>query len=561
MTPAPDRSRSGKGTEEPDRANVPGSAGANRGSGIALLALILMFGNVLSRVLGLIREQLAASLFGAGNEIAAFTVADNLQTLLFDLMVSGALQAALVPVLAQWAAPDEASRAELRRIGGTLVVLVTIVLGSLVVVGMVFAPAIVDALTWFSGDGDARGQETVALTTRLVRIVLPAAVFLGVGTLLQAMLFALGRVTAPALSTAVRNLAIVIAAILFSGALGVESLAWGTVAGAIAIVLVQLWPLSRAGAMPILSLQLRHPALRQMALLYIPVFLGLLVNSAAVVVDRGLAWGAEEYALGAMRYATTLVQLVLGLVAAAISLAALPTLSRHFAAGDEAAFRATLGRALMLVTVLILPATFGLAALAEPISSLLFGYGETGDPEVGWITIALLGYLPGTLAAAYDQVFIFAFYARQNTRLPVLIGVLSVLVYFGVAFSTVDAFGMVGLVAANSVQFVVHGGVMWWLASRRFGWEAGPRLRQLIPRSAAAAVIMAIVSLGTWWVLDQALPDVSSGFGEVARRLLLVAFPAAIGGAIYMAIIWPVCGDEARRVWSHLLTRAGRVSG
>jgi putative peptidoglycan lipid II flippase len=523
-------------------------------SGIAALALILMAGNVLSRVLGLVREQLSASLFGTGDAIAAFTVADNLQTLLFDLMVSGALQAALVPVLAQWAAPDLASRAELRRLGGTLIALVTLILGVLATAGIVFAPAIVDGLTWFSGAGADRDDATVVLTIRLVRIVLPAAVFLGIGTLLQAMLFALDRVTAPALSTAVRNLAIVLAALLLSGALGVESLAWGTVAGAVAIVLVQIPPLARAGAMPVLSLHLRHPALREMALLYIPVFLGLLVSSAAVIVDRGLAWGAEEYALGAMRYATTLVQMVLGLVAAAIGLAALPTLSRHFAAADEEAFAATLGRALMLVTVLILPATFGLAALAAPVSSLLFGYGETGDAGARWIAIALLGYLPGTLAAAYDQVLIFAFYARRNTWLPVLVGVLAIVTYLTVALLSVEAFGMIGLVAANSAQFIVHAGVMWWFASRRFGWAADPRLNQLIPRCAMAALVMAFVALGTWWGLDHVLPG-AAGSREIARRGLLVAFPIAIASPIYLALIWPLCGGEVRRLWTQRQAR------
>ncbi|MDQ3540315.1 MAG: oligosaccharide flippase family protein, partial [Chloroflexota bacterium] len=376
------------------------------GSGIATLALIIMAGNVLSRMLGLVREQLAASLFGTGDAIAAFTVADNLQTLLFDLMVSGALQAALVPVLAQWVEPDPANRREFRRIGGTLVVLASLVLGGLAALGMVAAPGLVEGLIWFSGQPDARGEETRELTIRLVRIVLPAAVLLGIGTLLQAMLFALGRVAAPALSTAVRNLAIIVGAVVLSGTIGVESMAWGTVAGALMIVVIQVWPLARADALPVLGLDLGHPALRRILALYVPVFLGLLLNSVAVVVDRGLAWGAGEHALGAMRYATTLVQLVLGIVAAAISLASLPALSRHFSAGDHAAYRATLGRSLTLVTVLIFPATFGLAALSGPISSLLFGYGATDDSGVRQITLALLGYLPGTLAAAYDQVLI-----------------------------------------------------------------------------------------------------------------------------------------------------------
>lgn len=519
---------------------------SHTGSGIAILALVIMAGNVLSRMLGLVREQLAASLFGTGDAIAAFTVADNLQTLLFDLMVSGALQAALVPVLTQWAGPGLRSRPEFRRVGGTLVVLACLVLGGLAAIGMVIAPWLVEGLVWFSGQPDARGAETRELTIRLVRIVLPAAVLLGIGTLLQAMLFALGRVAAPALSTAVRNLAIIIGAVMLSGRLGVESMAWGTVAGALMIVLIQVWPLARAGALPILGLDFHHPALRRMVALYVPVFLGLLLNSVAVVVDRGLAWGAGEHALGAMRYATTLVQLVLGIVAAAIGLASLPALSRHFSAGDEAAYRATLGRSLTLVTVLIFPATFGLAALAAPISSLLFGYGATDDTGVRQITIALLGYLPGTLAAAYDQVLIFAFYARQNTRTPVLIGVLSVAVYFLVAFTSVDAFGMIGLVAANSIQFIVHAGTIWWLARREFGWTASPRLAALIPRCGAAALAMAFAAWLVWRLLELGLPVVGVSGGTITRRLLVVAVPVSVAALVYLAGIWTVMGGELR---------------
>src|SRR5699024_1782557 len=168
-----------------------------------------------------------------------------------------------------------------------------------------------------------------------------------------------------------RNTMIVLFTGLFGSLWGVEAMAWGTLAGAGAIVAIQIPPLVRHGVLPRLVFDWQHPALRQMGALYIPVFLGLIVNSSAVVVDRGLAWGAGEDAIGAMRYATTLVQLTLGIVAAAISLAALPTLSRHFSAGDLTSYRATLGRALVMVTVLIFPATFGLAALSSPIANLL----------------------------------------------------------------------------------------------------------------------------------------------------------------------------------------------
>ena len=528
-------------------AKAPDTAVPSAGRGIALAALVLMLGNVLSRVLGLVREQLAAGLFGTGDAIAAFTIADNIQTLLFDLLASGALQAALIPVLAQWAAPESRSREELRRIGGTLVTGVFVVVGVLVAFGMFFAPQVVDSLVWFSGDTQARGPETVALTVRLVRIVLPAALLLSIATVLQAVLYAIERVTAPALSTAVRNATIVVFTALFGSLWGVEAMAWGTLVGALAIVLIQIPPLVRNGVLPRPAFDVHHPALRQMGMLYIPVFLGLLVNTVAVLADRGLAWGAGEYAIGAMRYATTLVQLTLGIIAAAISLAALPTLSRHFQTGDTVAYRTTLGRALVMVTVLIFPATFGLAALSSPIAELLFGYGATGDEGLRHISMALLGYLPGTLAAAYDQVLIFAFYARQNTRLPVAIGVMAVLVYFAVAFSLVDAFGMMGLVIANSAQFIAHTLVIWHFGRKRFGWSASPRLRFLIPRCALAAGVAAGAGWALWVGLIHITPR-ATGMADIAIRIALVGAPMLVVAAIYLPWVSRLCPNEVAMI-------------
>jgi putative peptidoglycan lipid II flippase len=524
--------------------------------------MLIMLGNVLSRVLGLVREQLASGLFGTGDPIAAFTIADNVHTLLFDLLVSGMLQAALVPVLAGWVAPDSVTRAELRRISGALLTLFLVVGGGVIAFGMFFAPALVEVMTALGGGSDAREPGTTALTVTLVRMILPAVLFLGAGTVLMGVLYALERVTAPALSIAVRNAVVVLVMLLFAGWLDVKSMALGIVLGAISIVAMLLVPLRRAGALPRLNLDVGHPAVRRVLRLYVPIFLGLLVNTVAVVVDRNLAWGAEEDALGAMRYATTLVQMVLGLVAAAISLAALPTLSRHFTAGDEEAFVGTLGRALGMVTVLIVPAVLGLAAVANPAVALLFEHGATGPDQARLITIALLGYLPGTLCAAYDQVLIFAFYARQNTRTPVIVGVLAVGVYFTVALSLVDALGMLGLVLANSAQFTAHLVVMLWLARRGFGFDAAGRLGGTLARCFAAGIATAAVALLAWLTLRAMVPS-GTGWLDIGRELLLLAAPVAAGGLVYAAILHRLRVEEfvtlRRAVLGRLLPRFGNV--
>ena len=505
---------------EPEREN----------SGIGTAAMLLVGGTMLSRVLGLGREFLAAERFGTGDAIAAFTIADNVQTLLFDLTLSGMLQAALIPVLSVWSGEDDQSKAELRRISGALIVLTVVVVGGLSLLAAIFAPAVVRFMTIFGGGKEQRGAETAALTVELVRWIMPAVVLLGLGTVLMAILHAARRVAAPALGLAVRN-AVVIVVILVAGSrLGIRSFAVGTVIGAAAIVLTQLVPLVRMGLMPVPNLHVWHPAVQQVLRLYGPVFVGLLVSTSGVVIDRNLAWGAGEDALGVMRYATTLVQMVLGLVAAAIGLASLPVLARHFATGDEAAFTAVTSRALRLVTVLVLPATFGLAALAVPVVSLLFGHGATDAGGQRAITIALLGYLPGTVCAAYDQVLIFAFYARGDTRTPVLIGVLAIGVYLLVALSLVDRLGMLGLVLANSAQFAAHLLVIG-VAGRRVFWRRDGALERVFWRSAVASGVSAAAALTCWLAVRGVLSDARPG-GE----LLAVVLPVSTGVVAYIAI-------------------------
>jgi putative peptidoglycan lipid II flippase len=499
--------------------------------------MLLMAGTVLSRVLGLVREQLAAGKFGTGDEIAAFTVADNVATLVYDLLVSGMLQAALIPILAQWAAPEAATRAELRRISGALLTVVLIAVGLFALLGIVFAPGVVDVMTSIGGEGNARGAETVDLTVTMVRWILPSTVLLCAAGVLMAVLHAIGRVEGPSLALAARNAAVVVAIVVASGSLGVKSLAVGSVAGAGAILLLQIWPLLRAGALPRPNLAIGHPAVREVLKLYGPVFAGLIVSTAAVVIDRNLAWGAGEDALGAMRYATTIVQMVLGVVSAAISLAALPSLSRHFGRGDEASYRATLDRAVTMTAVLILPATFGMAAIGKPVVDLLFRHGATGEAGAREILIALLGYLPGTLAAAFDQILIFACYARRDTKTPVIVGVVSVGIYFAVALALVQPMGMLGLVLANSAQWAGHALIMWWIVRRRIGPATGGALQRTAITVGLAALASAVAACLVWLGLDAALPETASSAIGLLREVLVVGAPVAVAGAIYVTIL------------------------
>ncbi len=512
---------------EVGEAGTFGMPPAPAGPGLALIASVIFAGSLIGRVLGLVREQLAASRFGAGDQIAAFTVADNFNTLVFDLISSGMLEAALIPVLSALVVAGASGQMRLRRLTGVLLTISVAIAAVLATIGVIFAPALVRLMTALGGRGSRRDSAATELAIQNLRIVLPSLVFLVAGTIMIAALYAVQKPGAPALGSAARNLSVVVCIVAFGGHLGIRSMAVGVLAGAMVLAAMQWTSLRRAGLQPHLGIDRSLPELREIGRLYLPVFLGLIVSTIVVVVDRNLAWRAETDAVGAMRYATTLVQLILGLVVAAVSLAVLPQLSYQHSRASQAVFQEKLVQALRSITVLLLPAVIGMAVLARPIVRLLFEHGETGPAASKLIVAALLLYLPGHLLAGYDQVLIFAFYARKNTVLPVMVGLVASAAYLAVAFGLFDRYQMRGLVVANTAQFALHTILMVWFGRDMLGRRAFRDVGTTVLRAGAASLAMG----GIVWLVWLAIVRLagSTRMAEMAE----VVVPVAAGMAVY----------------------------
>jgi putative peptidoglycan lipid II flippase len=312
------------------------------------------------------------------------------------------------------------------------------------------------------------------------------------------------------------------------------------------------------------SLDLRHPAVRKIFKLYAPVGLSMVVSSTALVIDRNLASQVGEGAISAMRYATTLVQLALGIVAAGISLASLPSLSQHFSHGDTQAYRRTLAAGLRMVTLLVLPAAAGLLALSSPLVSLIFRHGRFTAEDQALVVLALLFYIPGLPFSAIDQVLIIAFYARKNTLTPVIIGIAAAGVYLAVAFGTVGTMGMTGLVLANSTQLTFHAivtGLLLWRALRSEGGLGGHGIAEVAFKALGASVLMAVVSWGVWWGIDKLLHPTALDPGyapSLAEEVITLGVPALAGGTVYAATIWLMRLPEVRMIVGRVTSRLKR---
>jgi putative peptidoglycan lipid II flippase len=253
------------------------------------------------------------------------------------------------------------------------------------------------------------------------------------------------------------------------------------------------------------------------------------------LIDRWLASGFER-ALSTMQFATTLIQFPLGLVAAAVSLAVLPTLSRQSASADEQAFRQTLGMGLKVVMLLVLPAAAGLVALASPITALLFEYGEFEARDTAITATALLFYLPSLPAAAIDQLLIFAFYARNNTLTPNLVQGAAILIYLLTASTLLFFFagqlGFLALVIGNSMQWIGHALLMWWLLRRHVSLQ-GLRLGEAAGKALLASVLMALVVYGIAHIGLPALLPAEMGAGG---PLLTIGVSGVAGVVLYLGL-------------------------
>jgi putative peptidoglycan lipid II flippase len=491
-------------------------------SGIARAAGINSLGNVASRLFGLVREAVIAGTFGATGATSAFDAVSGVPKMVYELLVGGMLSAALVPVLSEYA--TEERRAELAEILSILLSLATTVLVAVVILLELGAPWLVPVLL---GGFDA---ELMATATLLVRLIVPSILIYGLSGILQAFHYARKRFGYPALGAPAHNLGVIVAVVLLAGKLDVASLSIGILVAAVAQFLVQLPGLR--GVRLTWRLNWRHPVVRRILHLYAPVVLSIVIQNLGIILDRNLASRTVNEAITWMSKATFLIQLPLGLVSMAISLAVLPTLSQIDARQQLDRFKRTLSMGLRLVLVVIIPAGAGLLALGRPIVQLIFEHGAFTPADTEQTLLALRYYLIGLPFAAIDLPLVFAFYAQKDTVTPVVVGIIAVVVYVmvGPMLAFLLGWGFLGLVVANSVQLTGHALIMLVVFRRRFKGLRGYGVLTTALKALAASVPVALLGYASFWLLEPLAPD------GLVGEALIVGVGTGLGAVGYLIV-------------------------
>lgn len=516
---------------------------------IARAATLIMLGNVASRVLGVVRDQSIAYLFGASGTTDAYRAAYRVPQMAYDLLIGNSISAALVPTFTDYAQDED--RAELWRVVNAVLLGTLLALGTMAAVMMLFSRDLVALVA------SSFSPQEAQLATRLLRVMLPSLALLGLSAVMTAALYTLRRFIFPAFAAACFNAGIILAVVLLARALGPLSLALGVLAGAAMQAGLQGFGLRRAGAAFRSAVSLRHPAIGRILRLYLPVAAGLVVSVLAQVLDLNLAARTGEGSIAVLGYATTLIQLPLGLVGTATSGAVLPSLSAYAASGEVKRFRETLSFGCRLALVAVLPATVGLIILREPLIALLFQRGQFGAADTARTSTAFLAYSFQLPFAAIDQLLIFAFYARKETVTPVLVGVAGVLVYLAVALPLLGPLGMPSLALANSAQNSAHAVILLALLQRKIGSLAGEGVGVTLGKSALATVAMALAAEGALQAL-RAAPLGAVGVPATLSLALILAVCGAVGAAVYALAVVMLRVEEAAALWRLARARLAR---
>ena len=531
-----------------------GGSGAQRR--IVSAAALIMLGQLLSSVLGMARIEVINILF-YGAASGAFIIALRPVQQVTDLLAMGAVSGALIPTFVDYAAPGR--RHELRRIYSSLATLVTLLMALAALALFVLAP-------WLAGIYLTHATPTErALTATFIRITAFGLLGLGLYTVGAALLYALNEVVYPAFATFIQHVGVIgvgMVALMGAGALamthgnltsaadmtGAVGLAVGFVLGAAGEAALIIPGLRKVRVSWRPRLDLRHPALRQIARLYAPIVVGLLLSLAQQNVElilNGLAPGDPSRNITALQSATTLVQFPVGLVAAALTLAVLPALTAAANAGDNTAFKRTLALGFRLGLLLMVPAMVGLIVLRTPIVALLFEHGACATHCTDMNGFALQNYAYQLPFLAFDQLLIAAFYARKNTITPVVVTVISIGLWALVAVPLTPRIGMPALAFASSTLNAAHALMLFALLTLALGDLGLRALWDGFWRIALASAAMGALA----WGLLLALPRVAPGGFSLATlpgQALTVAAVGVPAALLYAALIAALGMPEAR---------------
>jgi putative peptidoglycan lipid II flippase len=481
-----------------------------------------------SRILGFLRDTVIARAFGAGLATDAFFVAFRIPNLLRRLFAEGAFSQAFVPILAEYRnrRGDPETHALMDHVAGTLAFVLVLVTA----VGTIAAPLII----WVSAPGFAADAGKFGLTVALLRVTFPYILFISLTALASAILNTWSRFAVPAATPILLNLTFIVFALWLAPYFDppVMALAWAAFVGGLLQLAFQVPFLMRMGLLPRFRLNLRHPGVRLVARRMVPALFGVSVGQVSLLINTIFASFLVTGSVSWLYYADRLMEFPTGLLGAALGTILLPSLSRTYVQEAHEEYGQLLDWGLRLTILLAVPAAAALAVLAVPLIATLFHYGAFSAADVRQTQGALVAYSVGLVGLILVRVLAPGFYARQDIRTPVKIGIITLVATQVMNLAFILPLKHAGLALSIGLGACLNAGLLYRGLRRGGVYKPAPGWGRFLAQVGGATAVMAgalwfAAGAGDWWLAH----------GGSARALRLAGLVAA-GAAAYFAVLW-----------------------
>jgi len=516
-------------TIEASKRKIAGSAGW-----VAL-------GTFISRILGFIRDMVLANIFGATRAADAFYVAFRIPNMLRELFAEGSMSAGFIPVFTRYL--QQKSKTDAKELASAAFTVLLFTLSLIVSVGMIFSPQIVTLMA----PGFLKSAQQFQLTVQLTQIMFPFLLLVSVAALLMGILNSSHRFGPPSMASGTFNVVSILFVMgttpyLAEPAYGA---AIGVVLGGLAQCAIQLPALYKEG----FSLTICkptwpfHPGVIQMGKLILPISLGLSVTQINIFVNTLLASYLPEGSVSYLYYGMRLIHFPLGIFAVAIATAILPTLSAQASQKDMASLRQTFSFGLRFAFFMTFPAMIGLMVLRVPIVHLLFEHGEFTSVATQGTADAVLFYAVGLWAFSGIRVIAQGFYALQDTKTPVMIGLITVLMNIVLNLLLMRPLLHGGLALATALSAIFNFTALLIILNRRLGKIDTQGIISSHMKVLAASLTMMLPLL---WIANQPIWQAADHWGI---KGMVLSAAILLGAAAYFLVQALLKADEVYFLW------------
>jgi putative peptidoglycan lipid II flippase len=518
--------------------------------GVARNTAIFSIATGLSRIVGLVREIVAARYFGTSAAASAFTIAFQVPNLIRGLFADAALSAAFVPVFTELL--EQGRRREAAQLAGSLLTLIIAVLGAISALFILGAGVVMPLFT-----GDKFSHEATQLTVGLSQVLFPIVLLLGVNGLVVGITNAYGHFSIPALAPLLWNVVIIVALVVLRSAFrhAIYAYAVGVLIGTVVQLALSVWALERVDFRLRWSFDWSDPRIRQVLTLMLPVTIGLGVINFDLLINSSLGTLVSPGAPRAIDAAFRIYMLPQGMFSVAVATVLFPTLSRFAARRDLDGLRATMATGTRQIFLLLIPAAALTLALAEPITRLVYQRGAFTAGSTHATATALFWFSFSLPFAGANLLLTRTFFSLQRPWIPTALAAANLVVNGALSLALYRPLGIAGLVigtAVASAGMTITQGL--YLRRELHGRLDGRETVASVVAMTGAAMLTGVLAYLAWWGLDAVLGR------SLPAQLVTVGMSvggglAGYGYAVHRMGI-PEAREIQRRVGARLALRA-----